>query len=120
MNKTTLVLGASLKPERYSHLAIQLLRSFNHKVYALGTRRGTVSDVEIVEEHLNYNLLDTITLYINPKVQEDLYSYIISLHPRRIIFNPGTENEELKNLAEAHGIECVEACTLVLLKTNQY
>ncbi len=120
MNKSTLVIGASTNPERYSYMAIELLRQYQHDVYAIGAREGKVSDVSIVTNHNSYDLLNTLTLYINPTIQKDLYSYILSLHPRRIIFNPGAENDELKNLATAHGIECIEACTLVLLRTNQY
>lgn len=120
MNKTTLVIGASTNPERYSYMAIELLRKYEHTVYALGNKSGMVADVEITSQQSDYKLLNTVTLYVNPEIQKDLYAYILSLHPRRIIFNPGTENEEFSKMATAHGVECVEACTLVLLKTNQY
>ncbi|NOT35878.1 MAG: CoA-binding protein [Saprospiraceae bacterium] len=120
MNKSTYVIGASTNPERYSYMAIELLRQYKHDVVALGSKAGKVSDVEFDTDQKFYTALNTITLYVNPGIQKDLYSYILSLHPRRLIFNPGTENEELKKIATAHGIECVEACTLVLLRTNQY
>ena len=120
MNKSTLVIGASTNPERYSYKAIQLLKEYNHDIFAYSNKAGQVADVNITMDQLFYPYLNTITLYINPIRQKDLYAYIISLHPRRIIFNPGAENEELAKLANAHGIETIEACTLVLLKTNQY
>ena len=74
----------------------------------------------IETEKLDFHAVDTVTLYLNPKAQQDYYDYILSLKPRRVIFNPGTENSEFRKLAEAHGIQCEEACTLVLLNTNQY
>ncbi len=118
--KTTLVIGASENIERYSNMAIKLLRSYQHQVYAIGNRKGNINDVEILVGKPHFEKVDTVTLYINKNLQKDYYDYIISLQPQRIIFNPGTENFELENLAEHHKIEAIEACTLVLLKTNQY
>lgn len=120
MNKSTLVIGASTNPERYSFKAIHLLKEYNHEIFAYGSKVGQVADINITTDQTFYPNLNTVTLYINPMRQKDLYAYIISLHPRRIIFNPGAENVELAELANAHGIETVEACTLVLLRTNQY
>jgi predicted CoA-binding protein len=120
INKSTLVIGASLNEERYSNQAIKMLRDYKHEVFGFGKRGGEVADVLINTDRVYINNLNTVTLYLNPEHQKDVYDYIISLHPRRIIFNPGTENPELVKLANAHGIQTIEACTLVLLKTNQY
>ena len=119
-NKKTLVLGASQNPARYSYLALNKLSRHNHPVIAIGRRKGKVGDVEIDIEQKPLNDIDTVTLYLNPQNQKPYYDYIISLKPKRIIFNPGTENEELFKLAKQNGIEVMEACTLVLLSTGQY
>lgn len=118
--KKTLVIGASLKEERYSNKAITKLRKYNHKVKAIGLRPGTVVDVAIDVEKPNYNDIDTVSLYLNPKRQKEYYNYIISLNPKRVIFNPGTENLEFYNLLKENNIKHEESCTLVLLSTGQY
>jgi predicted CoA-binding protein len=118
--KKTLVLGASANPERYSYLAVRRLRNAGHPVSAIGRTPATVGDVEIVADKGAVTDVDTVTLYLNPTNQKEYYDYILSLHPRRIIFNPGAENPELEALASAQGIQPVEACTLVLLSTGQY
>ena len=118
--KKTVVLGASENPSRYSYLAIKRLRAYNHPVLAVGRRSGLVGDVQIFKDHLTEPGVDTVTLYLNPKNQVEYYDYIMNLNPKRIIFNPGTENEELIKKAKAHNIEPVIACTLVMLGTGQY
>ena len=118
--KKTLVLGASDNPSRYSYLAVQRLRSHGHPVVAIGRKNTKVSDVIIEKEHKQFDNIDTITLYLNPQHQQEYYDYILSLKPNRIIFNPGAENDELTRLARARGIKTSEACTLVMLSTNQY
>lgn len=118
--KKTVVLGASSNPARYSYLAIQRLRAHNHPVVAIGRRVGHVADIDIAKEHLPENDVDTITLYLNPKNQVEYYDYILNLHPKRIIFNPGTENDELIQKARENNIEPVIGCTLVMLSTGQY
>lgn len=120
MNKKTLVLGASLKPERYSNIAIHRLVSHNHQVVAFGLKGGNVAGVEIDTHVVPYKDVHTITLYLNPERQKAYYNYIISLQPKRVLFNPGTENSELQNLLKQNNIFFEEACTLVLLGTNQY
>lgn len=119
-HKKTLVIGASENPERYSYLAINRLVKYGHEVVAIGQKTGEAFGIKFDTEHKPYTDIDTVTLYINPKVQKEYYDYIISLHPRRIIFNPGAENDELAKLAMQHGIKPQEACTLVLLSTGQY
>ena len=116
----TLVLGASENPARYSNMAIRMLRSHGHEVAAIGTKETRVEDVGVTREKSPYKDIDTVTLYMNPTLQQAYYDYILSLHPRRIIYNPGTENPELQELAAKAGIENMEACTLVLLSTSQY
>ena len=118
--KKTLVLGASDNPSRYSYLAIHRLRQHGHPVFAIGRKNTMVADVPVTKEHMNFDKIDTITLYLNPSHQQEYYDYILSLGPKRIIFNPGTENDELVKLAKAKGIDTKEACTLVMLSTNQY
>ena len=118
--KKTLVLGASGNPSRYSYLAIQRLRDHGHSVVAMGRTHTLVADVPVETEKREFNNIDTITLYLNPMHQQEYYDYILSLKPRRIIFNPGAENEELKKLAQEHHIKTMDACTLVLLSTGQY
>lgn len=118
--KKTLVLGASDNPARYSYLAIQRLISYGHPVVAIGKKHTMVADVEITNEKNKFDEIDTITLYLNPLHQKEYYNYIISLKPKRIIFNPGAENEELSKLAKQNGIQPIEACTLVMLSTGQY
>lgn len=118
--KKTLVIGASEHPERYSNKAIRSLRNHGHPVVALGARDGQVADVTFGKELTAFEDVDTVTLYINPQRQLAYYDYILSLKPKRIIFNPGTENAALERLAAEQGIETLEACTLVLLSIGQY
>ena len=113
-------MGASNNPARYSNMAIGRLRNKNHPVVAIGKRRGIVGDTELETETRKIDQVDTVTLYLNPTNQKEYYQYILDLKPKRIIFNPGAENEELASLAKKKGIEPVEACTLVLLSTGQY
>jgi predicted CoA-binding protein len=120
MNKKTLVIGASEDSSRYSNLAIRSLRRHGQEVVAIGNRPGTVGDVSFGKDMVPFDYVDTVTLYINPGRQPAYYDYILSLMPQRIIFNPGTENRELMQLAKERGIQCMEACTLVLLSTGQY
>jgi|SRR5664279_3485570 len=118
--KKTLVLGASDNPERYSYLAINRLHDKGHPVIGIGRKNTTVNGVEITTEKKPMNDVDTVTLYLSPANQKEYYNYILSLKPKRIIFNPGAENEELKALASANNINPMEACTLVLLSTGQF
>ena len=118
--KKTLVIGASLKEIRYSNIAIHRLRAYNHEVVAIGLREGIVVDVPITKEKVPFKAIDTVTLYLNPSRQEEYYEYIISLEPKRVIFNPGTENPDFYALLQTNGIPYEVSCTLVLLGTNQY
>jgi predicted CoA-binding protein len=120
MKNHTLVFGASLKEDRYSNSAIKKLKNNNQEVVAFGLREGIVDNVTIDAKLKDYKNIDTVTLYLNPKRQEAYYNYIISLKPRRVIFNPGTENSTFQKLLQESNIESDIACTLVLLATNQY
>jgi hypothetical protein len=119
-NKKTLVIGASTKPERYSNKAIQMLREYNHEVVALAKRAGQVDDVSIQTEFPSGDDIHTVTLYLGAKRQTEYYEPLINLNPGRVIFNPGAENPELKEKLESAGIETVENCTLVMLRTQQF
>ena len=118
--KKTLVLGASPNPARYSYLAVKKLTAYEHPVVAFGIKKGSIGNSIIETEKKLFNDIDTVTLYLNPTHQKEYYSYILTLAPKRILFNPGTENDELMELAKQQGIVTQEACTLVLLSTGQY
>ncbi|WP_298764899.1 CoA-binding protein [uncultured Polaribacter sp.] len=120
MEKKTLVIGASLKAERYSNKAIKKLRENNIPVVAIGLKKGSVLDVNIDTTEVAYKNIDTVTLYLNPKRQKAYYNFIVNLKPKRVIFNPGTENLDFVNILQAHDIKAEVACTLVLLATKQY
>lgn len=118
--KVTLVLGASPKPERYSNAAVKLLREYGHPVIALAKRKGNIGQVPIQTEPPLNEEVDTVTLYIGAQHQPQYYEYLLQLKPRRVIFNPGTFNTELVKKLENAGIEPVEHCTLVMLRSNEY
>lgn len=119
-NKTTMVLVASTKPDRYSYKAINMLADNNVPVVAISRRPGYIDNIEFIQGKPIIKGIHTLTLYLNPKNQESFYDYIIDINPQRVIFNPGTENSELQNLLNKTDIEWEEACTLVLLTTNQF
>ncbi len=116
----TLVLGASLKPERYSNLVIHRLIDRGHEVAAHGLREGVVAEVKIDTEPILYKNIHTVTLYLNPTRQTPFFEYVLELNPQRVIFNPGTENPVFYELLRKQGIAFEIACTLVLLSTGQY
>ena len=121
MGKKTLVIGASTNPNRYSYMAINKLIDNQHAVVAYGLKKGEVRGVEIKNDiRLIDRDIDTVTLYIGPQNQPDYYSFIRTLKPKRVIFNPGTVNQGFMKDLEQEGIEVVEACTLVLLSTGLY
>ncbi|BAV10135.1 hypothetical protein SAMN05421788_104491 [Filimonas lacunae] len=118
--KHTVVLGASDNPQRYSFLAVNRLAAHEHPVTAIGKKTGVIGTVPVITEHPVLPDVDTITLYLSAANQKAYYDYILSLHPKRIIFNPGAENPELEQLAVQNNIQPLEACTLVMLSTGQY
>ena len=120
MVKKTLVLGASVNPERYSNIAIKRLVLKSYQVFAIGIKKGKINEININNELIDNKNIHTVTLYLNKKKQKEYYNYILSLKPKRVIFNPGTENQEFYKILEKESIAYSEACTLVLLSTNQY
>ena len=119
-NKKTLVLGATTKPERYAFKAITMLTEKGHSVLAIGQNAGEVAGIKIYTKQIPLKNIDTVTLYLNPVRQREYYNYIIETKPKRVLFNPGTENPEFYQLLQSNGIKVEIACTLVLLSTNQY
>src|SRR6478752_3372528 len=120
MNKTTAIIGASPRTDRYAYLATERLVKHGHKVYPIGIHAGKIGLETIITDKPQLTDVDTVTLYVGPQNQAAWFDYIYSLHPKRIIFNPGTENPEFEAEATKKGIECVEACTLVLLSIDKY
>ncbi|CAG4993752.1 hypothetical protein DYBT9275_01227 [Dyadobacter sp. CECT 9275] len=118
--KRTLIIGASVNPSRYANIAANKLVAFGHQILLLGLKKGTLLGETIQTEKVNWENVDTVTLYINPTRQPEYYDYIISLNPKRVIFNPGTENAEFQSILLSKNIIPVEACTLVMLVTGQY
>lgn len=120
MKKKTIVLGASTNPERYSNMAVNLLNAEKHPIVAFGIKPGSIGNTTIETEFPKVKDADTITLYLGPKNQQAYLEQIIQLKPKRVIFNPGTENPIFYQKLRGHNIEVLEACTLVLLRTGQY
>jgi uncharacterized protein len=120
MKNRTLIIGASENPQRYSYLAIRRLLSHNKEVRAVGLKKGAVDGVTIETGQPIYQDIDTVTLYVGANNQAPLFDYILRLKPRRVIFNPGTENPELEDFLKRNGIATEEACTLVMLSTGVY
>jgi len=119
-NKKTLVLGASVKPDRYAYKAIIMLVAKGHPVVAIGQHAGEVAGITIQTKAVPVKNIDTVTLYLNASRQKDYYNYIVESQPKRVIFNPGTENPELYQLLQLNNIQVEVACTLVLLGAHQY
>lgn len=118
--KKTLIIGSSPNPFRYSYKAAHMLTKFNHEIVNIGVKSGEVAGVNIERPESIHHDIDTVTLYIGPDLQAQYHDYVLATKPKRVIFNPGTENYEFEKLLDANGIEPVEACTLVLLSTGQY
>ncbi len=118
--KKTIVLGASTNPTRYSYKATSKLKAAKHEVIPVGIKKGEIEGITIENGTPDLEGVDTVTLYLGPPRQAQYYDYLLSLKPKRIIFNPGTENPELMKLAEENGIEAEVACTLVLLSLGNY
>lgn len=118
--KKTLIIGASVKRMRYSNMAIRRLIEHGHPTVGIGLTKGEVSGVPITREKFLYTDIDTVSLYINRGIQQEYYDYVVKLNPKRVIFNPGTENPEFYDILKKNEIEYEIACTLVLLRTDQY
>ncbi|MBA4850213.1 CoA-binding protein [Emticicia sp. BO119] len=120
MSKKTLVIGASTDPTRYAFLAANRLLHHGHEIELIGKDQGKIGSKEIQTSKPDIESIDTVTMYISPKRQPEYYDYIVGLKPKRVIFNPGTENPEFEKLLAQNKIEPLEACTLVMLSTGQY
>lgn len=118
--KKTLIIGATPNSDRYAYRAAHMLTSKGHTIVNIGIKHGEVAGVKIEKALTPYQDIDTVTLYIGVDLQKEYYDYILATKPKRVIFNPGTENPSFEKLLDLHGIEPVEACTLVLLSTGQY
>jgi predicted CoA-binding protein len=118
--KNTMIIGATPNPSRYAYRAAHMLKSKGHSIINVGIKEGDVAGVTIEKAAAIHSEVHTITLYIGPALQNDYFEYIVNTNPKRVIFNPGTENEALEQVLKENGIEAVEACTLVLLATGQY
>ena len=119
-SKKTVVLGASTNQSRYSFIATNKLLNHGHEVIPVGIKKGEIAGHSILNGQPEIEAVDTVTLYIGPRWQKEYYDYIRSLNPNRVVFNPGTENEELYKILSNDGIEAIEACTLVMLAANTY
>lgn len=120
MDKATLVMGASNDPSRYAYQAVKSLEAKGHPVIAFGKKRDAIGDIPVENDWNTTWHVHTVTLYLNPRNQEDYYQLIIDLSPERVIFNPGTENPEFTAMLKEAGIDYEYACTLVMLSTGQY
>jgi hypothetical protein len=120
MAKKTLIIGASTDPSRYAYLAANRLVGYKHEIELLGIKEGIVAGNEINTKKVKFEDIDTVTLYVNQQRQSEYFDYVASLNPRRVIFNPGTENPAFEDFLTEKGIEPIEACTLVMLATGQY
>jgi uncharacterized protein len=119
-NKKTVIIGASENRDRYAFKALQMLEEYGHSTISVGLKPGNVAGHPILAGFPPVADVDTVTLYVGPRNQGYWRDYILSLKPQRIIFNPGTESQELEQAAEAAGIAVLEACTLVMLRSGQY
>lgn len=120
MNKPTAIIGASSNPERSAYLATQRLKKHGHTVFPVGIKEGEIEGEKVLTDRPQLKDIHTVTLYVGPANQPTWIDYIYSLHPKRIIFNPGTENPDFYKAASEKGIECIEACTLVMLSVDAF
>jgi hypothetical protein len=120
MKKKTIILGATTDPSRFAYKATAKLQQKGYEAIPIGIKKGEIEGIAIQNGTPQYEDVDTITLYLNPDNQKPYYDYILSLKPKRIIFNPGTENYELIKKVKEVGIETEMACTLVMLSLDNY
>jgi predicted CoA-binding protein len=118
--KKTVVIGASDKPDRYAYKATIALQQHQHEVIPVGIREGNINGIQIIKGKPTIENVDTVTLYVGPQNQPFWYDYILSLKPKRVVFNPGTENPEFESMLQKQNIEPLEACTLVMLSIGTY
>ena len=120
-NKNVVVLGASVKSERYSNMAVSLLAKKGYNVIPVHPSGLSVNGLKTYKSLSEVNLpIDTISMYVNPQQAKTIRNEIIQSSPKRVIFNPGTEDNDLEKECRTHNIIVEEACTLVLLKTDSF
>lgn len=119
-NRKVAIFGASINPNRYAYLAAEMLNRHGFPIELISIKKGELFSKTFLPFGTIIHDIHTITLYINPTIQTQYFEYILSLNPKRIICNPGTENDKLFDLANSKGIIYEEACTLVLLQTGQF
>jgi predicted CoA-binding protein len=118
--KKTLIIGATTNKERYAYKAAQKLTEAGHPIIPFGIKKGIVFEKEIINVWNNFEEVDTVTMYVGPERQNQYFEKIVSIQPKRVIFNPGTENEAFQSILAKANIYFEEACTLVLLSLNEY
>jgi len=120
--KKTVIIGATDNPGRYAYLAAGMLKENGHPIVPMSIHQGEVQGQELLDlrEKIPVEGVDTVTMYINPSHQKEWEDYIISLDPKRVIFNPGAENQGFMDRLEKAGVEVIAACTLVMIRTNQF
>jgi predicted CoA-binding protein len=114
------VLGASPNPERYSNKAVRRLISNNYQVVAIGKRKGFIGDVPIITEQPELNDVHTVLIYLAPYHQGEIFDYVISLRPKRVIFNPGTESPEFEEWLNSYDIKTVRDCSLLMMAGGRF
>ena len=119
-SKKTMVIGATTNPSRYAFIAANRLVEHGHEIVPIGIKKGELAGKKIINEKPAIEAINTVTLYVGPNNQEEYFDYVVGLNPKRVIFNPGTENQEFEKLLEKKNIEVVEACTLVMLAAGTY
>jgi hypothetical protein len=120
MTKSTLVLGASLRDSRYSNICVKTLVAGHFPVTAIGLREGSIDGTQVTTGYPKLINIHTVTLYLSPENQRPWYEYILSLHPERVVFNPGTENEEFERMLTTAGIEVTQDCTIMMVQGERY
>lgn len=121
MAQRVAVLGASKKRDRYSNQAIRMLREYDHEVIPVNPREQEIEDLPVVADISQIKQpIDSLTVYLNPKISAGMAEKITALNPGRVILNPGAESPELEKRLDDHDIPYLHACTLVMLRTNQF
>lgn len=120
MNKNTLVIGASLKDSRYSNICVKTLAAAHIPVQAIGLREGLIDQIRVQSGFPELSNIQTVSLYLGPENQVYWYDYVLKLNPKRVIFNPGTENQAFQDILADAGIEVIEGCTIVMVKSGEF
>jgi hypothetical protein len=114
------VLGASPDPGRYSYRAVRQLVKRNYEVVAIGKKKGLIGDILIETGQPPIQDVHTILIYLSPHHQGEIFDYVLSLRPKRVIFNPGTESPEFEEILISHNVEVVHDCSLVMMAMDRF